>query len=93
MSKIQAGSYGRKDVLDNILADARAAGQLDQIFKAHDEDGDLAIHKAAINGNPTCIEWIIQTWKENGIELNIDEKDHNGRSPLFLVCYKGYVGA
>ena len=65
----------------------------DQIFGAHDEDGDLPLHKAALNGNPTALEWVIETWKKSGIKLDIDEMDQNGRSALFLVCYKGYAGA
>lgn len=53
----------------------------------------MPLHKAATNGNPTCLDWIIKTWKAHNLPLDIDAHDHNGRTPLFLVCHKGYLGA
>ena len=35
---------------------------------------------------------MFKNWKENQKDLDINEKDHLGRSALFLVCYKGYSG-
>ena len=46
-----------------------------------------------MHGNPTCLRWIIENWKKQGLPLDLDAKDHNGRSPLYLVCFKGYLGA
>ena len=76
-----------------IFEKAVAADETDQIFGAKDDDGDYAIHKAALCGNPTCLDWIIGKWKEAGEDLDIDEPDHSGVTPLYLVCYKGYLGA
>ena len=53
----------------------------------------MPIHKATIHGNPTCLTWIINKWQECGQELDIDAPDHNGYTPLYLVCYKGFLGA
>ena len=53
----------------------------------------MPIHRASENGNPACIRWILETWASKEIELDIDAVDHNGYSPLYLVCYKGYNGA
>ena len=44
-------------------------------------------------GNPTCLQWIIDKWSEAGLGIDIDTPDHNGYTPLYLVCYKGYLGA
>ena len=65
----------------------------DQIFNAKDEDNDLPIHKAAMHGNPTVISWIIGKWEAAGKNLDIDTPDHQGYSPLYLVCYRGFLGA
>lgn len=64
----------------------------DQIYNAKDEDYDLPIHKAALNGNPTALAWIIGKWKAAGKELDINAPDHQMYTPLYLVCYKGYQG-
>lgn len=53
----------------------------------------MPIHKAAVNGNPTCLLWIIEKWEEVGIPLDIDALDAQGMSPLYLVCWKGFTGA
>ncbi len=53
----------------------------------------MPIHKAALNGNPTCLRWIFETWEKNDIPLDVDTPDHQGLSALYLVCYKGYNGA
>ena len=57
----------------------------DQIFDAKDEDNDLPIHKAAVNGNPTALRWILDKWKKEERELDIDTPDHQGYTPLYLV--------
>ena len=73
--------------------EAVKAGCGDQIFDAKDDDGDLPIHKASMYGNPTCLKWVIEKWRASGKPLDIDVLDHNGYTPLYLVCYKGYLGA
>ena len=93
MGLVSDGVYNDPGQLDAVLKDAKEDNKEDQIFNARDEEKDLPIHKAALHGNPTCLKWIIETWKSHDIPLNIDEKDHNGRTALFLVCYKGYLGA
>ena len=62
-------------MLDEILDFARQEGGEDQIFKAKDEDGDLPIHKASYNGNPTALEWIFKTWKANDIDIDANALD------------------
>ena len=93
MGVVSEGCYKKPEILDNILSEARASGAEDQIFNAHDEDGDLPVHKAAMHGNPTCLQWIFDEWKKAGRKLDVDAMDHNGRSALYLVCFKGYLGA
>ena len=93
MGIVSEGAYGNPSILDDILKNAKEEGQENQIFNAHDEDGDLPLHKAAMHGNPTCLRWIIDNWRAHDRNVDIDEEDHNGRSALFLVCYKGYLGA
>lgn len=55
-----------------------------------DDDGDLPIHIAAECGNPEVVEWIINK-KEMDNDMN--SKNGNNMSPLFLASLKGYVGA
>ena len=59
---------------------------------AKDEDGDLPIHKSSYYGNPTCVQWIIDKWNDYQIELDINAPDQNGYTPLYLVCWRGYLG-
>ena len=86
------GAYNNPGLMDEIFRKAEEAGHADQIFNAKDDDGDLPIHKAALMGNPTVIEWIIAKWKDAGHELDINVIDHNGYTPLYLTCYKGQIG-
>ena len=44
-------------------------------------------------GNPTCLKWVIDKWNETNTKLDIDALDHNGYTPLYLVCYRGFLGA
>ena len=46
-----------------------------------------------MHGNPTVLQWIIDKWKNCQKELDIDTPDHQGYTPLYLVCYKGFLGA
>ena len=92
MSLCQEGTFGNKDTLVDLLEAAKNDGQEDQIFGAHDDVGDLPIHKACESGNPTVLEWILETWANKGLDINIDEPNAEGLSPLYLVCYKGYQG-
>ena len=55
MGLVSDGCYERPELLDDILRDAKADGMEDQIFNAHDEDGDKPIHKASVFGNPTAL--------------------------------------
>ena len=38
------------------------------------------------------MQWIINKWAEYGVDLDIDALDQHGYTPLYLVCYKGYLG-
>ena len=52
-------SYQKPSLLDNVFAEAKDAGQLEQIWEALDpSDGDRPLHKAASAGNPTALNWI-----------------------------------
>lgn len=93
MGVVTEGAYGQPELLDAIFEKAQAAGCLDQIFEAKDDEGNKPIHKATLHGNPTCLQWIIEKWTETGQSLDIDELDNNGYTPLYLVCFKGYLGA
>lgn len=65
MGMVSDGCDGNAHILDDILKMAKEDGCEDQIFGAHDEDGDLPIHKAANYGHPTALAWVIKTWGEN----------------------------
>ena len=39
------------------------------------------------------MEWIFKKWDETGRELETDVRDHNGYTPLYLVCNKGFLGS
>ena len=69
------GAYGNPNLIDTIFNRAKDEGQVSQIFEAKDEDGDLPIHKAAMNGNPTVLKWICEKWAANGVPLYIDQMD------------------
>ena len=91
MSAATEGCYGQPALLDAIYEKACMYGFEDQIFQARDRiNNEHAIHKAAMHGNPTVLEWIIKKWKEAGICLNIDEKNEQSYTPLFLACQKGF---
>lgn len=93
MSVCTEGAYGKTEILDTILEKAEQEGCVEQIFEAKDDVGDLPIHRAAENGNPDVMTWIFQKWEERGYDLDVDETDHNGYSPLYLVCFKGFLGS
>ena len=69
------GAYNNPRLIDIIFDRAKSEGLEHQIWEAKDEDGDLPIHKAAMNGNPTVLKWICEKWAENDIPLNIDQMD------------------
>lgn len=46
-----------------------------------------------MHGNPTVLQWIIDKWEEEKRPLDINTPDHQGYTPLYLVCYKGFLGA
>ena len=52
----------------------------------------MPLHRAAENGNPTCLEWVINKWAEHNKPLPIDVLDSNGNTALYLCCMKGYLG-
>ena len=85
-------SYKNPQLIDKIYNEAKIDNELGQIFEAKDEDGDLPLHKAANFGNPTCIEWIFDTWKQHNQPIDVDAVDHQGYTPLYLVCHRGYIG-
>ena len=93
MSIVTEGAYKSAKLIDAVYDKAVADGAQEQIFNAKDDEGDLPLHKAAMHGNPTCLDWIFKKWDEQGIPLDADTQDHNGYSPLYLVCYKGFLGA
>ena len=56
MSTISEGfAYGKPEIIDTVYEKASAAGAVNQIFEAKDEDGDLPLHKASYFGNPTSV--------------------------------------
>ena len=93
MGVMTEGAYKSPGLLDAIFDKAVAEGEQDQIFNAKDDDGDLPIHKASMYGNPTCLQWVIDKWAETGQPSVINALDHNGYTPLYLVCYKGFLGS
>ena len=52
----------------------------------------MPIHKACLFGNPTVVQWIVDKWDEYHVLLDVDAIDQHGYTPLYLVCYKGYLG-
>ena len=65
-------------------------GQEREIINAIDDDGDRPLHIAAEFGNSEVIEWILNKAE---MKVEVDSKNGNDLTPLFLVCLKGYVGA
>ena len=37
--------------------------------------------------------WILKKWKEENVPLDVNKVNHEGYSPLFHCCLKGYLGA
>ena len=67
MSTISEGfAYNNPQIIDSVFDKAVAAGCINQIFEAKDEDGDLPIHKASFYGNPTSTQWIFDKWEDHG---------------------------
>ena len=93
MSAYKEGAYENKELLDAIYKNAEDEMATDQIFEAKNDQGDHAISLAAKYGNPTCLKWVVEKYAEKGVSLDIDLLDYNGFTPLYLVCFKGYLGA
>jgi len=45
-----------------------------------------------MNGNPECLKWIFDKWKQHGRPIDVEELDGEYRTPLYLACYKGFIG-
>ena len=86
------GMNGNPDALEKVFQEAEKAGAVQEIFNAQDEEGDRPIHRASINGNPDCLQWIFNKWKQHGIPIDVEELDAEFRTPLYLACFKGYIG-
>ena len=39
------------------------------------------------------MQWILAKWKKEGKEIDFEEKDSQGNTPLMAVCVKGYLGS
>ena len=52
----------------------------------------MPLHKAANFGNPTCLKWIFDKWDEYKVPFDVDAVDHQGYTPLYLVCHRGFLG-
>ena len=63
MGIVADGCYGKPHILDDIFNKAKEEGELDQIWNAKDAEGNLPLHKAALHGNPTVMQWVIDTWQ------------------------------
>ena len=85
-----------KGILDEIwmrAANDPEGDQTDQIIHAHDELGDLAMHKAAHFGHWCILEWMFEKPEVSAYyKENVDKKDSQGYTALFLSCFKGYIG-
>ena len=55
-----------------------------------DDDGDRPLHIAAEYGNSEVVQWILD---HEELRADVNGKNGNALTPLFLVCLKGYVGA
>ena len=55
-----------------------------------DDDGDRPLHIAAEFGNSEVVQWILE---HEELRADVNAKNGNALTPLFLVCLKGYVGA
>ena len=77
-------------LLDDLWKRAEAAGSINELVTAIDDDGDAPLHIACECGHPEVVEWVL-----NKTDLNADVNSKNGNNltPVFLSCLKGYVGA
>ena len=79
-------------LLDQLWMEAKSQDLQDQIIEATDDQGDLPIHKAANFGHWQILEWIFNKEELNATS-KVNEPDSQGYTPLFLACFKGYMGA
>ena len=61
-------------------------------MNATDDIGDLPIHKAATFGHWQVLRWIFSKAELRGAEY-VNTPDAQGYTPIFLSCFKGYMGA
>lgn len=76
--------------MDTLWDMAKAEGLESQIIKAVDDEGDKPLHIACEFGNSDVVEWLLS---KPEMKADVNAKDSNDLTPLFLVCLKGYVGA
>ena len=79
-----------KRPLDELYDRAVEAGLESEIINAVDDDGDKPLHIAAEFGNSEVVQWILD---KPELKADVNSKNGNDLTPLFLVCLKGYVGA
>ena len=93
MNLCTEGCYGKPQVLEDLWNKAMNDNREGEILDAKDEGGDTPLQKCAQYGNPTVMQWILAKWKKEGKEIDFEEKDSQGNTPLMAVCVKGYLGS
>ena len=93
MNLCTEGCYNRPEALDELWNEAVAENKDREILDAVDDAGDTPIQKCGQYGNPTVLQWVINKWKGQGKELDLEQKDSEGNTPLMAACIKGYLGS
>ena len=48
------------------------------VLGAVDDEGDTPVQKCAKYGNPTVLRWVLEKWKEEGVRVDLEQKDSDG---------------
>ena len=78
MNLCTEGCYNRPEALDHLWNEAVNEGKQGEILGAVDDEGDTPVQKCAKYGNPTVLRWVLEKWKEEGVRVDLEQKDSDG---------------
>ena len=89
---VKGAGFDHVSRLEEIWNNALNEGTVDELINARDDVGDSPIHKTALYGHYNILKWMFEKDEFKKV-IEVDEPDSQGYTPLFLACFKGYIGS